>query len=253
MGIDMTDREIRTILLVDASASMLFYLAMLLKRLEYKVVTAQSAEDAFRMMDVGVPSIICTELQLPQMSGMDFLRKVKATSKFSNIPFVILTSDIDPSVKTTCERIGCAAFLLKPVEPEVLYRSLQSVTESVPRLNIRLNTSLKVIIGGTNIPGGIQRTESVTAISEGGLYIATLTPAPPTSLIPLRIFLKGREINVKALVLYSFARGESPFHEPGMGMKFVEISITDRSSIRAFIKEQLTKDIVPRSNEATPQ
>ena len=40
----MQEREVRTIMLVDGSASILFYIAMLLKRLEYKVVTARSAE-----------------------------------------------------------------------------------------------------------------------------------------------------------------------------------------------------------------
>ena len=42
----MPDRELRTILLVDSSASIVFYIAMLLRRLEYKVVTARSGEDA---------------------------------------------------------------------------------------------------------------------------------------------------------------------------------------------------------------
>ena len=63
------DREIRSILLVDSSASLLFYLAMLLKRLEYKVMTARSAEDALRMMEEHLPSIVLTEIMLPGCVG----------------------------------------------------------------------------------------------------------------------------------------------------------------------------------------
>ena len=75
----MSDRDCRTLLLVDSGASMLLYLSMLLRRLEYKVVTARSAEDALRIMETNVPFIILTELVLPKMSGMQFLKHLKDT------------------------------------------------------------------------------------------------------------------------------------------------------------------------------
>ena len=87
----MPDREMRTILLVDSSASILFYLGMLLKRLEYKVVTARSAEDALRMMEDSAPSLVLTELSLPQMSGVQFLKKIKDQARLQAIPVVVLT------------------------------------------------------------------------------------------------------------------------------------------------------------------
>jgi CheY-like chemotaxis protein len=242
----MPDRETRTILLVDNSASILFYLAMLLKRLEYKVVTARNAEDALRMMEETVPSIVLTEVSLPRMSGVQFLKRMKDTARFKAIPAVILTSETDPGMKDACARLGCAAYLAKPVEPDVLYRTLQAVSESIPRTNIRLNASLKVIVGDGSLSGGTRRTEHATAISEGGLFIRTLYPQPRNALTPLQIFIHDREIKVKAVVLYTYPLGEGTFQEPGMGMKFVEISDADRALIRDFIRDQLTRDIVPR-------
>ncbi len=63
------DREIRIVLLIDGSASILFYLGMLLKRLEYRVETARIAEDALRMMDGALPSIAITEISLYLYGG----------------------------------------------------------------------------------------------------------------------------------------------------------------------------------------
>jgi CheY-like chemotaxis protein len=246
----MPDREIRTILLVDSSASILFYLSMLLKRLEYKVTSARSAEDALRMMEDSVPSIILTETDLPRMSGVEFLKKIKGTARFKAIPVVILTSEKDPGMKAACTREGCAAYLSKPAEPDALYRTLQSVSESMPRTHIRLSASLTVIVGDDSAIGGTKRTEYATAISEGGLYIKTLYPQPRNAVTPLIIFINDRKIRVKAVVLYSFAKGQGPFEEPGMGMKFVEISDADRALIRDFIKEQLTRDIAPPGSQA---
>ncbi len=241
----MPDRESRTLLLVTSGASTLLYLSMLLRRLDYKVVTARSAEDALRIMEQSVPFIIITELVLPRMSGMQFLQQLKSKDALKAIPAVVLASDPEPGAQESCKRLGCAAFLKQPVEPDLLYRTLQSVSESMPRANIRLNASLKVIVGDGSLTGGVSRTEYATAISEGGLYIRTRYPQPRNALTPLRIFLPDCELLVKAIVLYSYEPGRGPDGEPGMGMKFVDLPDTDRLLIRAFIKQHLTKDIAP--------
>ena len=244
----MPGRETRTILLVDSSSSILFYLGMLLKRLEYKVVTARSAQEAFRLMEGSAPSIILAELILPDLNGINFIKRIKDSPRFKAMPVVILTEESDPGIKDTCVRMGCAGYLVKPVEPDLLYQTLQAVSESIPREHIRLNTSLKVIVGDGSVMGGAKRTEYATAISEGGLYVRTLYPQPRNTLTPIRLFADDREIAAKAVVLYTYSLGEGNFEEPGMGMMFVEIADADRDLIRRFIKEQLTKDIVPQEN-----
>ncbi len=237
------DREIRTVLTVDSSASMIFYLGTLLLRLGYKVLSARSAEEALRLMETAAPSLVLTEISLPRMNGISLLGRMREVPLLKEVPVIILTSESDPGMKDTCLRAGCTAYLNKPVEPDVLYRAMQAACESVPRQNIRLATSLKVIIGERTMLGGEARTEYATALSEGGIYIRTLYPQSMNTLTPLTLFIKDREMKVKAVVLYSYAMGQGPFKEPGMGMKFVEIAEGDRLFIRDFIKEQLTGDI----------
>jgi uncharacterized protein (TIGR02266 family) len=240
-------RETRTILLVDASYSILFYLAMLLKRLEYKVETARSGEEALRKMEECPPSIVVTDTALPNMSGVVLLKRIKEAPLLKAIPVVMLSAEVDQGVRDTCTRLDCAAYLLKPVEPDLLYRTLQSVSETIPRANIRLKTSLKVFVGDGTSMGGASRTEYATAISEGGMFVRTLYPQPRNTLTPVRIVLEGREIRVKAIVLYSTSSSGQQ-QDPGMGMKFVEMSDDDRAAIRRFIKDRLTKDIAPEDD-----
>jgi CheY-like chemotaxis protein len=240
------DREKRTILLVDGSASMLFYIGMLLKRLEYKVTTAQNAEDALRTMDNALPSIVLAETSLSGMSGADLLRRIRSSPRMKDVPVVMLTSQNDPKLKDACERLGCSGFLYEPVEPDLLYRKLQAVSESIPRANIRFATSLKVIMGEEAKVGGVPRTGTATEISEGGLFIQTPDPRPKDEILRVRIFLPHREISAKALVLYSFTATAGSSKEPGMGMRFVEISDADRREIGDFIKERLIGDIAPQ-------
>jgi len=240
---DLMDRETRSVLLVDGSASMLFYISMLLKRLEYKVATAQSAEDALRAMEGALPSIVVAETTLSGMTGTELLRRMKNSPRMKSVPVVMLTSRSDPGLQNACERLGCAGFLYKPVEPDMLYRRLQAVSESIPRANIRLATSLKVIV---TAGAGVSRTESATEISEGGLFILTPDPRPKDELLRVRIFLPQKEIEGKTVVLYSFTAAAGSLKEPGMGMKFVEIADADREAIRRFIKEKLVGDIAPQ-------
>jgi CheY-like chemotaxis protein len=246
-GAEIMGRAIRTVLLVDGSATMLYYHGILLKRLEYAVLTAGSAEEALKIMERTVPSLVLTAISMPAMGGTDFIKKMKGSDRTSAVPVIVITAEEDAATRSACLGMGCAAYLIKPVEPDQLFRTIQAATEPTPRANIRLSTSLKAVVGEGTGQSGAERTEYATTISEGGLYLRTLSPHPKNALIPVRIFIKDREIRAKAVVLYSHALEEGTFREPGMGMKFIEISEEDRDFLRSFIKEQLTSDIMPGS------
>lgn len=238
------DQGNRTLLLVEPSATALFHLGMhlgvLLRRLNYEVVTARSAGEALRKMEEKSPRAVVSEVVLPDMTGIELLKRMKDNDVLKAIPVVFATSENDPDIQETCKLLGCAAFLLKPVEPETLFHTLQAVSESMPRVNIRLATRLKVIVGDGTSFGGPERVEYATAISAGGLYVSTQHPRPRNALTLIRIFLPDWEVTAKAVVLYSSSPETEPHREAGMGMKFTEISEDDREAIRSFIRDQLT-------------
>jgi CheY-like chemotaxis protein len=227
-------RETRTILLVDGSTAMLYYHGVLLKRLEYEVMTASTPEDALTMMERMLPSLVISAFSFPRMKGADFLKALKGAVHTRSLPVIM-----------ACIGMGCAAYLLKPAEPDVLYREIQAALEPTPRANIRLSTSLKVMVGDKAATGTEEKTAFATAISEGGIYLRTLVPQPKNASVPVKLFIKDREIRAKAIVLYTCTLDGGAFREPGMGMKFIEISDDDRDFVRSFIKDQLTSDIMP--------
>jgi hypothetical protein len=81
--------------------------------------------------------------------------------------------------------------------------------------------------------------------------VRTLAPEARNALIPIRLFIQDREIRAKAVVLYTNAMERGAFREPGMGLKFIEISEDDRNFLRKFIHEQLISDIVIDTPEGT--
>jgi CheY-like chemotaxis protein len=228
-------RESRTDLVVDGSASSLFSMVMLLRRLEYRVLTARSGRDALQALEKTLPAVVVTDSVLPDMDGAAFLKATKGDERLRPVPVVVLMSREDPSLKAACSRIGCSACLPKACDPAELYRTIQSLSESSPRQHIRLAASVRVIVGDGTALGGSERVEQATAISEGGLYVRTRYPQPQNAVTPLRILLDEQEVRAKAVVIYS--------SQDGMGMKFIRIADDDRDLLRRFIKARLTKDI----------
>jgi two-component system chemotaxis response regulator CheY len=223
---------------------MLYYHGALLKRLEYTVMTAATPEAALKYMEQELPSLVLTGMSFPRMTGMDFIKALKCTDRTKAIPLIVLTAEENAAVRSVCQSLGAAAYLVKPVDPAKLYKTIQAATELTPRENIRIHTSLKVVLDeGTPGGGGAERTERATSISEGGLYLQTFSPKPQHVVTPIRIFIGEREIRAKAEVLYTLALEDGPFKEPGMAIKFVELSDDDKNYLRSFIKEQVTSGI----------
>ncbi len=227
-------RDVSTILVVDGSASSLFSMVMLLRRLQYRVQTARSGREALQALAKSPPWVVVSDSVLPDMDGAGLLTAAKNGALLRRIPVVVLMVREDPALQAACSRLGCAAFLPKTCEPDELYRTLQALA-SAPRQHIRLSTSIRVIIGDGTAEGGAERAEVVTALSEGGLYVKTRYPQPKNTVTPLRFSLGDHEVRAKAVVLYSTAEG--------MGMKFTQITNGDRDQLRQYIKVQLTKDI----------
>lgn len=235
------DRERRLLLIVDSNNAHLYYTSLLLQRLEYDIQTAKSAEDALECLNVASPALILSECALSGMDGLEFLKKIKRNPNMFSQRIIMMCSSNDPKLKDACKAEGCADFLRKPVDPDVLYAAVQKATEVKPRKYIRLNTCLNVVVGDDKAAPVID--DYITALSENGMFISTSKTRATGIDIPITIFLENAKIKASGLVLYSFQRGEGPLKTPGMGIKFTRIEKEDQVLIRSFIQREITKGI----------
>ncbi len=230
-------------LLVDGYVRDLFTTGHILQRLDYDVYIVNSAEDALRIIEAAAPALVITELSLARMSGLELLVRIKQDPKTKDIPVIIHTANDDPKQKTYCLAAKCASYLKKPAEPDALYASIQHATEITPRQYIRLRTLLPAMVGGRAAAGNAEGTEYVSELSEKGIFVHTLSPRQVNAVLPVTIMIHSVPVKLRATVLYSIPLGPGLTREPGMGMKFCEISPADRELIKNFIKGQIMKDI----------
>jgi CheY-like chemotaxis protein len=235
----MPDRKASFALLVDGFVRDLFTTGMILQRLGHDVYIANTGEDAIKIMEAALPVLVITELILPQLSGLELLVRIKHDPATKTIPVIIHTSLDDPKREDLCRASGCSAVLKKPVDLDALYSAIQQATEITPRKHIRLRTLLPARVAGMTAAG----TEYVSALSEEGIFVRTLSPRQVNTVLPVTIIIHSIPVKLKAVVLRNITMNRGLFREPGMAMKFVEISQTDRELLRNFIKGQIMKDI----------
>jgi CheY-like chemotaxis protein len=231
-------KQKRYVLVMDDAVDDRFNTCLLLQRFDCNLFTAHTASEAIDFMTVAPPSAIIAA----GPSGLDLLTWVSKDPRFFDVPVILLGAKADRDMEGRFRRGECAAILSKPLDPKEFYRIVQEVIEKSRRRNLRIATQLPV-----KLEDGVGGSEGfATVISEYGMFLRTFEPRPVNTVIPVVITLKNKSVKVDAVVLYVIAMDEGPFKEPGMGMKFVNISRTDRDLIAAHILEQIEEGIVRR-------
>jgi two-component system, response regulator len=73
------------------------------------------------------PLIIVLDLNIPGYNGLTVLEKMKTDSTLSAIPVIVLTTSDEPAEVEKCKALGCAAYMIKPID----YTQLQSTLLSL--------------------------------------------------------------------------------------------------------------------------
>lgn len=237
---DGAPRKKRFILVVDNSHRDASYTGILLQNFGYNSAMVRSGEEALELLATAVPALVMTELVLPGMNGIDLFERITRDPSRAAVPVIIQTRFTDPETEDRCRRTGCAGCLNKPVQTFELYRAVQQALEPTPRQNIRVPVNLK-----TSLEGMSSDAVLVTMLSDNGLFVRTLDPQRVGSKHTVSFLLEDRVIRVDAVVLYAYGFDEGPQKEPGMGMKFLNLSPVDKDVIQNYIREKVSPGITP--------
>ncbi len=113
----------RTVLLVDDEADIRYALEIYLSHLGYKVLKAETAEEAINVFRVFNPPIVLTDIKMPGMDGIDLLRKIKRESPDTEV--IVITGHGDMHLAIHSIRQDAADFLLKPIDDDALEIALK--------------------------------------------------------------------------------------------------------------------------------
>ncbi|QBE65033.1 sigma 54-interacting transcriptional regulator [Pseudoduganella lutea] len=106
------------LLLVDDDADLLRLLSMRLTANGYRVTTVGSAEAALARLSIELPSLVISDIQLPERDGMALFQEIR--SQYPALPVILLTAHgtIPDAVEATT--LGAYAYLTKPFDAKIL-------------------------------------------------------------------------------------------------------------------------------------
>jgi DNA-binding response OmpR family regulator len=114
----------RTVLLVEDSDAIRDAFTILLEDAGYTVLGAGTGEDALRLAADRHPDIVLLDMGLPDMTGLDVVRRMKADAGTAGIAVVAVTGRDEEADRKACLAAGCAAYIVKPVNTKALVRDL---------------------------------------------------------------------------------------------------------------------------------
>ena len=91
---------------------------------------AGSAQEAFNFLAVHPVDLIVLDIQMPDMSGLEFCEKVRANNNFVKIPILFVTSSVERNIQEACWIAGGSDFVKKPVISSTLKQRAENLLKS---------------------------------------------------------------------------------------------------------------------------
>lgn len=115
------------IYLIDDSKVFTQVVSALLEEQGCKVKVFHSAQTAIEVIFQEPPDIIITDLEMPEINGIDFIKTIREQNELSFIPILMLTSKDDPQTYAECIDSGADAFASKANIKQVLIAQLKAL------------------------------------------------------------------------------------------------------------------------------
>lgn len=118
----------KTILIVDDSTTMLMSLRNSLEIAGFSVLSASDGQVALDTLKAGAkPDLIITDINMPNMGGIEFMGKARALSGFRFTPILVLTTESQQGKRDEAKKLGATGWLVKPVSGADLTKIIKQV------------------------------------------------------------------------------------------------------------------------------
>ncbi len=115
----------KTVMIVDDSASMRQLVGFALKSAGYEVVSAVHGKDALDKVNGTKVEMVVTDLNMPEMDGIELIKQLRAKPASKFTPIVMLTTESQDAKKQEGKQAGASGWIVKPFKPEQLIETIQ--------------------------------------------------------------------------------------------------------------------------------
>jgi len=115
------------ILVADDEIHIIHVVAIKLRNNGYEVVSANNGAEAYELVGVEKPDIIVTDYQMPLMTGIELIQKLRESEETRDLPVILLTARSFAVSQEQQQELGVARCLSKPFSPKELLKTIQDI------------------------------------------------------------------------------------------------------------------------------
>ncbi len=117
----------KKILVVDDKTTISNLLVQFLNS-QYIVETKEDGLEALTWLQQGnIPDLVITDLQMPNMDGVELIKRLKESGYFKDIPILVLSSKDSSADRVQCLKLGAEDYIVKPFNPEELLIRIEKI------------------------------------------------------------------------------------------------------------------------------
>jgi DNA-binding response OmpR family regulator len=110
----------KKILVIDDEKTIRVLLENYLQK-EYEVIAKSDGEEGLNWLQEGnFPDLIVSDIQMPNLDGYEFIKNVRASGYFKDIPMIMLSGIESSAEKVKTLKMGANDYIVKPFNPEEL-------------------------------------------------------------------------------------------------------------------------------------
>lgn len=117
----------KTILVIDDFASIRDFVCETLQRRGYDTISASNGNEAYKILsDRTNVDLILTDYNMPDCTGFELLKKVKANPDLVKLPVIFLTTESNPDKMKAAKEAGLSAWIKKPYRSESFFAQIEN-------------------------------------------------------------------------------------------------------------------------------
>jgi len=117
----------KNVLVVDDSSSVRQVVGIALKSAGYDVIEASDGKDALSKLTGQKVHLIISDVNMPNMDGITFVKEVKKLANYKFTPIIMLTTESQESKKAEGQAAGAKAWVVKPFQPAQMLASVSKL------------------------------------------------------------------------------------------------------------------------------
>jgi two-component system chemotaxis response regulator CheY len=123
-----SDKQDRSILIVEDSSTTRALIRAIIEEMgDFHTVEASSGFDALKLLPTQEFDLIITDINMPDINGLEFINFMKSNPKYRDLPLIIVSTERSEEDKKRGMALGAKAYITKPFKANELQKVIKQV------------------------------------------------------------------------------------------------------------------------------